>query len=56
MLQKSITLNEHQEEIADKCQCCDGDIFIGEEYYDIDGTIVCEECIDEYRKTAKSKE
>ncbi|MBR2385258.1 MAG: hypothetical protein IKA99_06615 [Clostridia bacterium] len=46
----------YKEQVADRCQCCDGDIMVGEEYYDIDGTIICEECIDEYRKTAESKE
>lgn len=45
-----------KEEIADKCDCCGKDIIVGEEYYDIDGTMICEECIKTYKKTAESKE
>lgn len=44
------------ERIADRCENCHCDIMIGEEYYDVNGTIICEECIDEYKKTARSKE
>ena len=43
----------YKEEIADRCQCCGKDIYVGEEYYDIDGTIMCEDCVDDCIKTAE---
>jgi len=42
--------------VADKCKCCDADIYVGEQYYDVEGVIICEACINEYRKTMKAKE
>lgn len=39
--------------VVDKCQYCNADIVEGEQYYDIMGVIVCEECIDAFRKTAE---
>lgn len=34
------------------CQCekCGGDIYVGEDYYDFDGDVVCEECHRDYVK------
>lgn len=35
------------------CECNDCEIYEGEDYYDINGTIICEYCIHEYLKTAE---
>jgi len=40
----------YESEIVDKCSVCDCDIYEGETYYDIDGLILCEECLSDYRK------
>lgn len=40
----------YESEIVDKCSVCDCDIYEGETYYDIDGLILCEECLSTYRK------
>lgn len=45
-----------EEQIADWCLCCGKDIYVGEEYYDIDGITICNECINNYKKTEQSKE
>lgn len=34
------------------CEWCGGEICDGEDYYDVGGDKVCEECINECRKTA----
>lgn len=36
--------------IIDACENCGANIITGEEYYDIKGTVICEECIREYKK------
>lgn len=46
----------YEEEVADCCDCCGRDIYVGEEYYDVDGVVICENCIKDYKKTAESKE
>lgn len=38
---------------CDYCQC---DIVDGHDYYDIDGTIICEECISTFKKTVEDEE
>jgi hypothetical protein len=38
---------------VDKCMDCYEDILEGESYYDIKGHIICEECIEEYKKEAE---
>ncbi|RXM72699.1 hypothetical protein [Clostridium tetani] len=40
-------------QITDNCCNCDCTICEGDEYYDIDGTILCEECIRDYKHTAE---
>lgn len=39
--------------IVDNCCNCDCNICEGDEYYDIDGIILCEECIRDYKYTAE---
>lgn len=36
--------------VVNSCKNCNCDLHEGEEYYDIEGTILCLECIEEYRK------
>lgn len=36
------------------CEDCGCDICDGDDYYDIAGTILCEDCIDNYKFTANS--
>lgn len=36
--------------IADTCEVCGCDIWEHEEYYDIFGTIVCMDCIQDFKK------
>ena len=36
-----------------KCYSCGAEILYGDDYYDIGGDIYCEDCIDEFRKTAE---
>lgn len=35
---------------VDTCNECGNQIYTGEEYFDIHGTIICEKCIDNFRK------
>lgn len=35
-------------EVAKTCDICSSDICVGEEYYDFDGEIVCNNCIRDY--------
>lgn len=41
---------------VDTCHYCNQEIYEGEEYYEFNGTIVCQDCIDdfisEYKKVA----
>ena len=37
---------------VEMCEHCNGSIYDGEEYYNIDGTIICEECIDDFKMIA----
>lgn len=39
-------------EVVDKCSDCDCDIHEGEEYYDINGLILCKNCLNYYKKEA----
>ena len=34
-----------------KCDSCEGGLFEGDEYFDIDGYCICPNCIDDYLKT-----
>ena len=34
-----------------KCDYCEGGLFEGDEYFDIDGYCICPNCIDDYLKT-----
>ena len=34
-----------------KCDYCEGGLFEGDEYFDIDGYCICQNCIDDYLKT-----
>ncbi len=36
--------------VVDNCKDCGCDLYEGESYYDIEGMILCTECIEEYRK------
>ncbi len=53
---KDINLKETSKQVADHCEHCKRDIYVGEEYYDIDGITICNNCIKDYRKTVQSKE
>ena len=37
---------------VEQCENCHGSIYDGEEYYDVDGTIICESCMDGFKKIA----
>lgn len=41
------------EEPVFQCDCCDRDIYEDEYYYEVSGKIVCESCIDNFRKRAR---
>lgn len=34
-----------------KCDSCEGGLFEGDEYFDIDGYCICPNCISDYLKT-----
>lgn len=36
----------------DMCENCHGSIYDGEEYYDVDGTIICKQCMNDFKKIA----
>lgn len=38
--------------MTDTCMDCGSPIYEGDEFYDIHGTMVCCDCINEYKKTA----
>lgn len=48
--------NAEEPPVVEKCIHCGDYIREGEDYYDIDGAIWCEECIDNSRKTAELPE
>ena len=35
------------------CYSCGTEILYGDDYYDVCGNVYCEDCIDEFRKTAE---
>ena len=37
--------NAPEPPIIANCQCCNTPIYIGDEYYDIEGDIYCDECV-----------
>lgn len=39
---------EPKAKIVEQCDFCGGNIYEGEEYYDFNGEIRCEFCVDEY--------
>lgn len=45
--------NAPEPPVFGRCVNCKEKIFDGDDYYDIDGDIWCEECIDDCRKTAE---
>lgn len=48
---------EHPEaKIVDTCMDCGKFIYAGEEYYDIQGMIFCEDCMRNYRKNIRDDE
>ena len=47
---------DYKKSAADYCKYCGKDIYIGEKYYDFNGITICKECINDYRRTARSKE
>lgn len=38
------------EKVYCECSHCDGEIYVGEEYYSIDGEALHEDCLDDYVK------
>ncbi|SHI91143.1 hypothetical protein SAMN05444401_1761 [Clostridium amylolyticum] len=40
---------------VDRCLQCGNGIFTGEEYYNFNGEVVCEECLDEYIRHFKKE-
>lgn len=42
--------------IVYECSCCRGPIYEGEDCYDIDGVVWCEECILDARKEAECED
>ena len=40
-------------EVFGECDGCGNEIYDGDEYYEIDGKIYCEDCIIDFRKTAE---
>ena len=43
---------EDERTVIDKCNECGCSIYVGQEYYEINGKIVCCDCIDFFKKTA----
>lgn len=43
----------NKRELVHVCEHCDAGIYEGDEYYDIEGYIVCTDCISTYKKTAE---
>jgi hypothetical protein len=41
-----------EERVVMQCTDCDCDIYEGDDYYDIDGYIICIDCITDYKKEA----
>lgn len=39
--------------IAHHCAICDAEIYEGDEYYDIGGDAICEDCIENARREAE---
>ena len=39
-----------EEVVACTCDECNEPIFVGEKYYDIEDTVICEDCIDNFAK------
>ena len=35
------------------CDYCENDVYEGDDYYDINGWRICEDCIDKFLKTAE---
>lgn len=44
--------DEEEREPVYFCEWCDRPILEGEDYYEMDGTKVCEDCISDCKKTA----
>jgi hypothetical protein len=40
-------------EIVESCMDCDSFICVGDEFYNIDGHIICMDCIKEYKKVGE---
>lgn len=57
-LSKEPPLDPPEPEIALYCDCCGIEIYVGEDYYDIESCVICSECLGEwmdehYRKEAE---
>lgn len=39
--------------VFDECDCCGSEIYEGEDYWEIEGTIYCERCIENCKSTAE---
>lgn len=46
--EKQWELANEETDIAYVCDICDGNVYYGDTYYDIDGLIICEDCIEKY--------
>lgn len=44
------TIEPPEDKVFCQCEKCGGDIYIGEDYFDFDGDIVCEDCYGSYVK------
>jgi formylmethanofuran dehydrogenase subunit E len=40
---------------VDTCNICGEDIYEGESYYDIENIIICNSCIEEFKKVAQEE-
>ena len=43
-------LDPPEDEVFAECDQCGGEIYVGEEYYDIDGDLIHEDCLCDYAR------
>ena len=47
---RDLRLDPPDDVIVTRCNCCGGEIYEGESYYNIDGSAVCPDCLEEFAK------
>ena len=50
-----LKLDPQETKVYSECDICGSEIYVGQEYYNFEGNILCEQCFDEFQEYKKKE-